>query len=104
LPKRLVVTCKLAEGQPQFWPQVSDWNLSPDVPDSLIVVTPPPGAARINDRSLNGLIGSHVVGDLYRVYTAAQRDGIKFNLAHVPEDYDSGPQEFLAHEAMKRLF
>jgi hypothetical protein len=47
LPRRLVITYKNAEGQPQFWAQFSDWNLSPDVPDSLFVFTPPEGAAKI---------------------------------------------------------
>jgi hypothetical protein len=47
LPYRLVITYKKAEGQPQFWAQFSDWNLSPDVPDSLFVFTPPEGAAKI---------------------------------------------------------
>jgi hypothetical protein len=47
LPRRLVITYKHAAGQPQFWAQFSDWNLSPDVPDSLFVFTPPEGAAKI---------------------------------------------------------
>jgi hypothetical protein len=47
LPHRLVFTYKNAEGQPQFWAQFSDWNLSPDIPDSLFVFTPPEGAAKI---------------------------------------------------------
>jgi hypothetical protein len=47
LPHRLVLTYKNAEGQPQFWAQFSDWHLSPDVPDSLFVFTPPEGAAKI---------------------------------------------------------
>jgi hypothetical protein len=42
-----VITYKNAEGQPQFWAQLSDWNLSPDVPDSLFVFTPPEGASKI---------------------------------------------------------
>jgi hypothetical protein len=47
LPYRLVITYKKAEGQPQYWAQFSDWNLSPDVPDSLFVFTPPEGAVKI---------------------------------------------------------
>jgi hypothetical protein len=43
LPHRLVLTYKNAEGQPQFWAQFNNWNLSPDVPDSLFVFTPPGG-------------------------------------------------------------
>jgi hypothetical protein len=58
----------------------------------------------VADRTLNGLIGSQVVGDLYRIYTVAQRDGIEFNLAHIPEDYEIGAQESFDKEAMKRLF
>jgi hypothetical protein len=58
----------------------------------------------VADRTLNGLIGSQVVGDLYRIYVVAQRDGIEFNLAHIPEDYEIGAQESFDKEAMKRLF
>jgi hypothetical protein len=47
LPRRLVITYKQAEGQPQFWAQFRDWHLAPDVPDSLFVFTPPEGAAKI---------------------------------------------------------
>jgi hypothetical protein len=47
LPRRLVMTYKHAPGQPQFWAQFSDWNLSPDVSDALFVFTPPAGAAKI---------------------------------------------------------
>jgi hypothetical protein len=47
LPRRLVITYKDAEGQPQFWAQFSEWNLSPEVPDSLFAFTPPEGAAKI---------------------------------------------------------
>ena len=47
LPCRLVITYRTAEGQPQFWAQFSDWNLSPDVSDAQFVFTPPEGAARI---------------------------------------------------------
>ena len=47
LPRRLVITYKHADGRPQFWAQLSDWNLSPEAPDSLFVFTPPKGAAKI---------------------------------------------------------
>jgi hypothetical protein len=46
-PHRLVLTYKNADGQPQFWAQFSDWNLAPNVPDSLFVFTPSEGAAKI---------------------------------------------------------
>jgi hypothetical protein len=47
LPRRLVITYTLAEGQPQFWAQFSDWNLTPEVPDTLFAFTPPAGAVKI---------------------------------------------------------
>jgi hypothetical protein len=47
LPRRLVITYKHADGRPQFWVQLSDWNLSPEVPDSLFVFTLPKGATKI---------------------------------------------------------
>jgi hypothetical protein len=48
LPQRLVITYKEAVGQPPFWAQFSDWNLAPDLPDSLFVFTPQEGAAKID--------------------------------------------------------
>jgi hypothetical protein len=47
LPRRLVITYKHADGRPQFWAQLSDWNLAPEVPDALFTFTPPTGAAQI---------------------------------------------------------
>jgi hypothetical protein len=47
LPRRLVITYRRIDGRPQFWAQFSDWNLSPEVPDSLFAFTPPTGAAKI---------------------------------------------------------
>jgi hypothetical protein len=47
LPYRLVITYRAAEGQPQFWAQFSDWNLSPDISDAEFAFTPPEGATRI---------------------------------------------------------
>jgi Patatin-like phospholipase len=58
----------------------------------------------IADRSLNGLLGSQVVGDLYRIYVVAERDGIEFNLAYIADDYDIGAKESFDQEAMKRLY
>jgi hypothetical protein len=47
LPHRLIITYTLAEGQPQFWAQFSQWNLAPEVPDSLFAFTPAAGAVKI---------------------------------------------------------
>jgi hypothetical protein len=47
LPKRIVITYRLAGGQPQFEADLGAWNLAPDVPDSLFAFTPAAGAERI---------------------------------------------------------
>ena len=44
---RMVITYTLAEGQPQFWAQFREWNLSPELPDSLFAFTPAAGAVKI---------------------------------------------------------
>jgi hypothetical protein len=47
LPRRIVITYKDETGQPQFWADLSDWNLAPDISDALFAFTPPNGAERI---------------------------------------------------------
>ena len=38
LPRRVVITYLEEEGQPQFRAQFSDWNLTPEVPESLVCI------------------------------------------------------------------
>jgi hypothetical protein len=47
LPQRVVITYKREDGRPQFWANFTDWNLAPNVSDSLFTFTPPEGAAKI---------------------------------------------------------
>jgi hypothetical protein len=47
LLRRLVITYKHANGQPQFRADFRDWNFSPQVSDSLFAFTPAEGAMRI---------------------------------------------------------
>lgn len=47
LPRRIVITYKREDGRPQFWAQFSDWNLSPQTPDSLFVYKPAKDASKI---------------------------------------------------------
>lgn len=47
LLQRIVITYTRAEGKPQFWAQLGNWNLSAEVPDSVFAFTPPAGAAKI---------------------------------------------------------
>ena len=47
LPRRIVITYISETGQPQFWANLSDWNLAPEISDALFAFTPPNGAERI---------------------------------------------------------
>jgi hypothetical protein len=58
LLQRIVITYRQAEGQPQFWAQFSDWNLTPDVSEPLFSFTPPADAEQIPF-----LVAVHNVGD-----------------------------------------
>jgi hypothetical protein len=47
LPRRIVITYKHEKGQPQFWANLSDWNLSPNLSDQLFTFAPPENARQI---------------------------------------------------------
>ena len=47
LPRRVVITYTDEPGQPQFWADLSNWNLAPEASDDLFTFTPPDGAERI---------------------------------------------------------
>ena len=63
-----------------------------------------PSLARIASRSLDTLIRNQGIGDLYRIYLAAKRDGIEYNLAFIPEDFKMESKEEFDPEYMSRLF
>ena len=44
---RIVLTYRTAQGQPQYRAQLSDWNLTPQVQDSMFTFTPATDARRI---------------------------------------------------------
>jgi hypothetical protein len=47
LPRRIVITYRQDEGQPQFRANFTEWNLSPDVPDELFAFAAAEGAEKI---------------------------------------------------------
>jgi hypothetical protein len=47
LPQRIVITYRLAEGQPQFEASFHGWTFKPDVPDSAFTFVPSAGAEKI---------------------------------------------------------
>ncbi len=54
--------------------------------------------------SLSSLIRTQGIGDLYRIYLAAQRDDLEFRLARIPDDFDEDSEEEFDREYMGKLF
>jgi predicted patatin/cPLA2 family phospholipase len=58
----------------------------------------------IADRSITSLIRTQGIGDMYRMYLAAERDGLDYHLAYVPDDFDEKAKEMFDPEYMRKLF
>ena len=63
-----------------------------------------PTLAQIAGRALGSLIRTQGIGDVYRIYSAAQRDGIDFNLAYIPDSFDVESEEEFDPVYMRALF
>jgi hypothetical protein len=55
-------------------------------------------------RSISSLVRTQGIGDLYRIYLQACRDGLDFNLASIPEDFDEPSHGEFDSAYMKKLF
>lgn len=58
----------------------------------------------IAGRAISSLIQTQGVGDLYKIYTAALRDGIDYNLAYIPKTFTAPHKEDFDTEYMRKLF
>jgi predicted acylesterase/phospholipase RssA len=58
----------------------------------------------IAGRAVSSLIATQGIGDLYRTYLNAQRDGIDFNLVFIPRDFKRQSREAFDREYMQKLF
>ena len=101
------------------YPTGIDWNTGlqklhvPGKPDlylirnaSLSPIYKPvePRLIPIAGRSISSLIRTQGIGDMYRIYLGAQRDGLKFHLAYIPNDFVEEPKEAFDAEYMRKLF
>jgi hypothetical protein len=50
------------------------------------------------------LIRTQGIGDLYRIYLGAKRDGVPYRLAYIPGDFDLEPDEDFDPKYMRELF
>ena len=53
---------------------------------------------------MSALIRTQGIGDLYRIYQTAQRDGMDYNLAFIPGDFDETAEEQFDPIYMRKLF
>lgn len=58
----------------------------------------------ITGRAIDSMIKISAVGDLFRIYTFADRDGLNFNYVGVPPDYVAESSEAFDKAEMNRLF
>ena len=63
-----------------------------------------PSLSKIAGQSINSLLASQGIGDMYRVYFATKRDGLSYHLAHIPKDFTEQPKEPFDTEHMRKLF
>ena len=58
----------------------------------------------IAQRSLDSLMSSVVLGDIYRIYLSTQRDGLNYHLAYIPESFTETANEPFDREYMTKLY
>ena len=58
----------------------------------------------IASRSIDSLIRTQGIGDLYQIYALCERDGNDFNLAFIPSDFEQEPSEPFDPVYMSALF
>lgn len=58
----------------------------------------------LGGRSLSSLIRTQGIGDIYKIYLAAKRDGLAFNLAYIPKEFSNESKEPFDRTYMKALY
>ena len=92
------VTRKLkAQGAPQVY-VVRNAFLDPDYRGIKRNVLP------IASRTIDSLIRTQGIGDLYQIFTLCKRDGNEFNLAYIPSEFTEEPAEGFDPVYMGKLF
>ena len=93
-----MITQKLkAHGKPQVY-VIRNSFLDPDYQGINRNVLP------IASRTIDSLIRTQGIGDLYQIYVLCKRDGNDFNLAYIPSDFTEESGEGFDPVYMKKLF
>ena len=93
---RLVTEKLKVHGKPQVY-VIRNSFLDPDYQGMKRNVLP------IASRTIDSLIRTQGVGDLYQIYALCRRDGNDFNLAYIPSDFTEEPTEGFDPVYMKKL-
>jgi len=92
------ITEKLkVKGKPQIYVLRNSF-LDPDYHNVERVVLP------IASRSIDSLIRTQGIGDLYQIFSLCKRDGNDFNLAYIPSDFTEKPTEAFDKAYMSKLY
>jgi predicted acylesterase/phospholipase RssA len=59
---------------------------------------------RIASRSIDSLIATQGLGDLYRIYLTSERDRVAFHLASIPDSFTGAPAELFDPPYMSALY
>ena len=94
---RLITEKLKVKGKPQVY-VIRNSFLDPDYQGMKRNVLP------IASRTIDSLIRTQGVGDLYQIYALCRRDGNDFNLAYIPSDFTEKPTEGFDPVYMKKLF
>jgi predicted acylesterase/phospholipase RssA len=93
-----VIAAKLkAQGKPSVF-VVRNSFLDPDYRGVKRSILP------IGIRTIDSLIRTQGIGDLYQIYSLCMRDGNDFNLAYIPADFTEEPTESFDPVYMGKLF
>ena len=63
-----------------------------------------PGLSKIAERTIDSLIRTQGIGDMYRMYFQTKRDGLSYHLAYILKDFDEESKEPFDKEYMGKLF
>jgi len=58
----------------------------------------------IAESTIESLIRTQGIGDLYRIYLSTQRDGLNFNLTYIPKEFDEISNEMFDPIYMRKLY
>lgn len=85
------------QGEPKVY-VIKNSFLDPDVQGVKRKILP------IASRTIESLIRTQGIGDLYQIYALCDRDGNDFNLAYIPSDFTAEPTEVFDPVYMGKLF